>query len=154
MTAKCNPMKENQETEDNGVGGPPTKEQLFGVWVMIDIPNSKEINKVNPWPMPYQWFYFSEEGKFFSMMKTESDFVSAKDLIEVYDVFSKDQIPNYQYYGQVITIDNPEIENYQELWGVNIFTQDYAFAKKGDLIMTLDDGKGEVIYHRLLRKLN
>ena len=43
------------------------------------------------------------------------------------------------------------IKDYEEMWGVNLFAIDVNdFLKKGNLIMSLDDGKGEgnVIYYR------
>ncbi|WP_146133078.1 hypothetical protein [Arcticibacter pallidicorallinus] len=54
-----------------------------------------------------------------------------------------------------LTIDNKDIKDYRELWGVNLFAIDVNdFFKKGNLIMTLDDANGNVVYYRLLRRVD
>ena len=57
-----------------------------------------------------------------------------------------------------MSIVNPEIEDYREIWGINLFAKDTGSnIKKGDLMMSLDDGSGKgnssIIYYRLLRKV-
>lgn len=130
-------------------------QELLGCWKMIPIPNLKT-NKVNPWPKPYQWFEFTKGGKISSMMSSENKEYSANELQAIFKVFSKNRIPNYKVNGSFVTIDNPDIENYLEIWGTNIFAKDIeGIAKKGDLMMTLDDGTqtGNVVYYRLLRRI-
>jgi len=145
-----------QENTKSVAGGPATLKQLVGFWKMIDLP-SKEMNKVNPWPSNYQWFGFYENGKVYSMMLSENKDnkeYTAKELAEIFEVLPNDKTPNYKLDGQFIKIDNPEIKNYQELWGANIFAKDITgIALKGDMIMSLDDGSGNIIYYRLLRKI-
>lgn len=120
----------------------------------LEIPVAKKINKVVPCPIKYQWFAFYENGKIYSMMSTTDHDYTAKDLKKIFDALSEDKVPNYELKGQFLTIDNKEIKNYQELWGVNLFAIDlYDYIKKGDLIMTLDYGHGNVIYYRLLRRI-
>lgn len=149
---KINTQTEPSNNENSNAGGPPTLKQLLGVWKLKKLPN-EQMNKVNPWPLPFQWFYFNESGKVYSMMKTEDEEYTAKELIEIFELFPAEKIPNYKLSGQFITINNPEIENHSELWGGNIFAKDFGLAKKGDLVMTLDDGNGQVIYYRFLEKV-
>jgi hypothetical protein len=79
---------------------------------------------------------------------------SSKELKEVFNVLPYDKTPNYILNGQFLSIDNKEIKDYEEKWGVNLFAIDVNdFVKKGNLIMSLDDGKGNVIYYRLLKKI-
>ena len=44
-----------------------------------------------------------------------------------------------------------------ELWGVNLLAQDFSSGgtefKKGDLILSLDDGQNNPDYRRLLRRI-
>ena len=144
---------ENNSSSNSDAGGPPTKQQLIGFWKMVEFPK-KEMNQVDPWPLPYQWFAFYEDGKVYSMMTSQDNNYTAEDLNDIFTILPSSQTPNYNLQGQFLTIDNPGIKNYQELWGVNLFAKDIeGLAKKGDLIMTLDDGKGNVIYYRLLRKV-
>lgn len=139
----------------SSAGGPATAQELIGYWRMVPLPNSA-VNKVNPWPQKHQWFQFTKEGKINSMMDDENKDYSEKELQTIFEVFPKHKVPNYKLEGQFVIINNPEIKNYSEVWGANIFVRDIdGVAKKGDLIMSLDDGSqtGKVIYYRLLRRI-
>jgi hypothetical protein len=136
-------------------GDSATARELVGFWKMIPLPN-KSANKINPWPQDYQWFWFTEKGKVYSMMKSENGEYSSTELTTLFKVFPKDKTQNYKLLDQFVIIDNPAIKNYKEIWGTNVFTKDIeGIAKKGDLIMTLDDGTqtGKVVYYRLLRRI-
>ncbi|KFF13451.1 hypothetical protein IW15_06570 [Chryseobacterium soli] len=88
------------------------------------------------------------------MMSDQDSDYSAKDLKEIFATLPAGKTPNYKLDGQFLTIDNKDIKDYQELWGVNLFAVDIDdFFKKGNLIMTLDDGNGNVIYYRLLQRI-
>ena len=135
-------------------GGPPILSELVGFWKKVELPNEDKLNKSNPWPQKFQWFAFYDNGKVYSMMSDKDYDYSSKDLQETFAFLPADKTPNYKLDGQFLTIDNKEIKDYQELWGVNLFATDINdFLKKGNLIMTLDDGKGNVVYYRLLKKL-
>ncbi|MBO6535458.1 MAG: hypothetical protein JJ966_04500 [Balneolaceae bacterium] len=141
-----------QSDDEEPTGGPPTTDELIGFWKLQELP--PDMNKVNPWPLPYQWFGFYENGKLYTMMNTEDEDYSVEDLKEIFSALPEEKTPNFVHQGQFLTVDQPEMQDYLELWGVNIFYKDVGkFAKKGDLIMSLDDGNGEVIYYRLLRKI-
>ena len=144
-----------QENKSNA-GGPPKWNELIGFWKKVEIPNEEKLNKVNPWPQKYQWFAFYKNGKVYSMMSDKDYEYTSKELKEVFNVLPFEKTPNYKLNGQFLIIDNKEIKDYEEMWGVNLFAIDVNdFLKKGNLIMSLDDGKGDgnVIYYRLLRKL-
>ncbi len=140
-----------QETRPEA-GGPPKISELIGFWKKVDTP--KEMNQVNPWPQKYQWFAFYDNGKVYSMMSEKDSDYSAKQLMKIFQLLPIDKTPNYKLDGQFLTIDNKEIKDYEELWGVNIFAIDInEFLKKGNLLMTLDDRKGNIIYYRLLKRI-
>lgn len=130
-----------QDTSNkSSAGGPATAKELVGFWKMIPLPNPS-VNKVNPWPQPYQWFEFTEDGKVYSMMVSSNKEYSKQELRKAFDVFPKKRVPNYKMYGAFVIIDNPEIKNYLEIWGTNIFAKNIdGIAQKGDLMLTLDDG--------------
>ncbi|MDV7697209.1 hypothetical protein N6B72_09790 [Chryseobacterium soli] len=135
-------------------GGPPKLSELLGFWKKVELPNEDKLNKSNPWPQKFQWFAFYENGKVYSMMSDQDSDYSAKDLKEIFATLPAGKTPNYKLDGQFLTIDNKDIKDYQELWGVNLFAVDIDdFFKKGNLIMTLDDGNGNVIYYRLLQRI-
>lgn len=136
------------------LGGPPKLSELIGFWKKIELPNEDNHNKQNPWPQKYQWFAFYENGKVYSIMSDKDYTYSSKDLKEMFSILPSEKTPNYKLNGQFLTIDNKEIEDYQELWGVNLFAMDIDnLFKKGELMMTLDDGTGNVIYYRLLKRI-
>ncbi|WP_196889233.1 hypothetical protein [Aureivirga sp. CE67] len=142
------------QENNSDAGGPPKLSELLGVWKKVEIPNEDEINTVNPWPQKYQWFAFFENGKVYSMMSDIDYDYTKKDILETFKVLPSDKTPDYKLEGQFLTIDNKEIKDYRELWGVNLFAKDInEFLKKGNLMMTLDDGKGNVIYYRLLKRI-
>lgn len=135
-------------------GGPPKLSELIGFWKKVEIPNEEELNKENPWPQKYQWFAFYEDGKVHSMMSDIDFDYSAEELNETFKILPSHNTPSYKLNGQFLLLYNREIKDYQELWGVNLFAVDVNdFLKKGNLMMTLDDGTGNVIYYRLLKKI-
>ena len=154
MLIANNAISQEKNTKSEA-GAPATAKELVGFWKMIPLPNAA-MNKVNPWPQEFQWFEFTEKGKVYSMMKTKNGEYTSSELTTVFKVLPKEKTPNYRIQGQFVIIDNPEIKNYKEIWGTNMFAKDIeGIAKKGDLIMTLDDGTqtGKVVYYRLLRRI-
>lgn len=142
------------QDKSSEAGGPPTRSELIGFWKKIDFPNAEKLNKVNPWPQKHQWFAFYDNGKVYSMMSDIEANYSIKDLEALFSILPADKTPNFTLEGQFLSIDNKEIKDYLEIWGVNLFavnTKD--FIKKGNLMMTLDDGNGNVIYYRLLKRI-
>lgn len=136
-------------------GRPPKLSELIGFWKKKNIPDEDKINKKNPWPQKYQWFAFYENGKVYSIMSEKDYNYSSKELKELFELLPANKTPNFKLDGLFLTIDNKEIKDYQERWGVNLFAIDVnELLKKGNLIMSLDDGTGNVVYYRLLEKIN
>jgi hypothetical protein len=145
----------SQGSQGSEAGGPPNMTELIGFWKMVDIPDKDKLNKVNPWPQPFQWFGFYASGKVYSMMTSKDANYSAKELNEIFNNLPADKTPNYKLLGQFLTVNHPQIKDYQELWGVNLFAKDVNdLFKKGYLMMTLDDGNGNVAYYRLLKRVD
>jgi len=154
QTKAINEKVVNEQENKSEDGGPPKLSELIGFWKKVEIPNEDRLNKVNPWPSKYQWFAFYDNGKVYSMMSNEDYDYTSNDLEEIFSILPEDKTPNYKLDGQFLTIDNKEIEGYLEIWGVNLFAKDINdFLKKGNLIMTLDDGNGNIIYFRLLKRI-
>jgi hypothetical protein len=151
---EANAQSLSKQNEDkSSAGGPPTREQLIGFWKMVEWPNPKS-QKVNPWPLPFQWFAFYEDGRFVSMMNSKDEQTTAAQLNEVFSLFEANKTPKFNHLGQFIEITNPDIEGYKEVWGINIFTRDVGeFVKKGDIVMSLAGQDGSAIYYRLLRRI-
>lgn len=142
------------QDKESEFGGPPKLSELIGFWKKVEIPNEEEMNLTNPWPQKYQWFAFYENGKIYSMMSDKDSNYAVKELKEIFSNLPVEKTPNYKLEGQFITIDNKEVKNYKELWGVNLFAIDINdYFKKGNLMMTLDGGNDNIIYYRLLKKI-
>lgn len=152
-----------QTKSPENVGGHPTEDALYGYWEKVDVPALE--NSVNPWPAKYQWFYFDKNKKIYSMQSNEGTYSGLAELSEIFKTFRAEDVPNFTYDGEFLKIDQPRIKGYQEIWGVNQFTQDFKSIKKGYLIMSLDGGSvlnkssttaqlnGDVIYYRVLRRI-
>jgi len=136
------------------IGGAPKHSEIIGFWKMVNNKNLENRNKVNPWPLPYQWFAFYKNGNFYSMMSSKDENISIKDLKETFSIFKK-EAPTYNLKGQFISIKYPNLKNPYQLWGINIFRKDVnENIKKGDLVMSLARAKdGKAIYYRLMRKI-
>jgi len=131
------------------VGGPPQPDEVLGFWKMVPI-DKPELNKVNPWPLPYQWFAFYPDGHFVSMAKTENVEYNRKQLEAIFEVMKADS-PRYSWRQNFLLIEYPDVPGKFEMWGVNIFRKDVRFARAGDLMMTLAGGEdGAPVYYRHL----
>ena len=154
LTLSFLPFSVLAQENKSAAGGPPKPAELIGFWKKIMIPNEDKINKENPWQQKYQWFAFYENGKLYSMMSEKDSDYSVKELKDIFGILPANQAPDYRLEGQFLTVDNKENKNYRELWGVNLFAADVNdFLKKGNLMMTLDDGNGNVVYYRLLKRI-
>jgi hypothetical protein len=133
-----------------------TKDDVIGFWKMLPLKSPEKVNKVNPWPLPYQWFAFYEDGSLTSMASTEDKVLSRKELAEAFDIV-KSSAPRYSWSNgfMVVTYLSPPST---EHWGVNIVTSNLELSigklQPGDLIMTLAGGSdGGPVYYRILRKV-
>jgi len=134
-------------------GGAPKQEELIGYWKMEKWP-TPDVIKVNPWPQPYQWFAFYEDGRMLSMMNSTDGNYTSSDLEEIFSSLPKQKSPKYELKGLFLIVENPNIKDYQEMWGMNLFNRDVGdVLKKGDLVMSLAGSDGAPVYYRLLRRV-
>lgn len=146
-----------QENNKSDAGGWPERNEILGFWKFGNFPKLEKMNKENPWPQPYQWFAFYDDGRVFSLMTYKDADYTKQELQQIFEELPK-RTPTFKYNGKFMFIVNPEIKDYREIWGVNLFAKDIGSnIKKGDLMMSLDDGSGNgnssIIYYRLLRKI-
>lgn len=135
------------------------KEELVGYWKLVPIPSefAQKVNKVNPWPLPYQWFAIYNDGKMFSYMSSSDKKLKASELEEAFKVIPANM--TYEFNSGFMTISYSDVKNIKELWGVNIIKKEVkikgvAPALPGDIVMSLQGSqKDGVIYYRHLRKL-
>jgi hypothetical protein len=138
-------------------GGFAQKGDVVGYWTMI--PMSAELtekNIENPWPLPHPYFAIYQNGEMFAHMSTHATDHPPASLDKPHEI-----IPHTVHYQfnpdgfMVVTRDNQPDQ--KEFWGVNLLAQDFSSGgtdfKAGDLLMSLDDGQGNVVYRRLLRRI-
>jgi hypothetical protein len=138
-------------------GGFAKPGDVVGYWTMI--PMSSELtakNTVNPWPLPHQYFAFYANGEMFSHMSTHATDHTPASLDQLHAMLSKTAHYAFNPDGfMVVTRTDPP--NATELWGVNLLAQDFTSGgtdfKAGDLLMSLDDGHGNPVYRRRLRRI-
>ena len=138
-------------------GRTATCEELVGFWKMVPL-NDVSINEVDPWPLPYQWFGFYEDGRMVTMGKTEDVDYSAEALDEVLSTM-KESAPIYYCDEPWLVVEYQDGSGLGESWGKNIFTRRAGLDNKrpfevGDIVMSLVavDG-GRPLYFRWMRKL-
>lgn len=139
-------------------GGFAKPGDVVGYWRMI--PMSAELtakNTENPWPLPYQYFAIYKNGEMFAHMSTHATAHTPESLDKLHEM-----LPRTVHYAfnpdgfMVVTRDDQPDQT--ERWGVNLLAQDFTSGgtdfKARDLIMSLDDGHGNVVYRRLLRPIS
>ena len=138
-------------------GGFAKPGDVVGYWQMI--PMSAELtakNVENPWPLPFQYFAIYANGEMFAHMSTHATDHTPASLDKLHAMLPKTVHYAFNADGfMVVTRDDQP--GTHELWGVNLLAQDFTSGgtdfKKGDLLMSLDDGHGNPVYRRLLRRL-
>ncbi len=132
------------------------KEEIIGFWKLEQLPpNVKNINKIDPWPLPHQWFGIYEDGKMYSYMTTKEENLSANQLDEIFQILPSSLVYTFKDGG--FFVRNPDIKSYLEMWGVNYIFNDGKISGKipvsaGDIIMTLQGPKEQgIVYYRHLK---
>ena len=138
-------------------GGFAKPGDVVGYWQMI--PMSAELtakNVENPWPLPFQYFAIYANGEMFAHMSTHATDHTPASLDQLHAMLPKTVHYAFNADGFMVVTraDQPDAK---ELWGVNLLAQDFTSGgtdfKAGDLLMSLDDGQGNPVYRRLLRRL-
>ena len=140
---------------ENGGFAKPGDE--IGYWTLI--PFSAELaakNTENPWPLPHQSFAFYANGEMFSHMSSHPSPQTHESLDKLHAMFPN--AVHYQYNKDgFLVVTHTEQPLDKEYWGVNLISRDFTMGgtefKAGDLLMSLDDGHGNPVYRRLLRRI-
>ena len=142
---------------DDPRGGFAKPGDVVGYWTMV--PMSAELtakNTVNPWPLPHQYFAIYANGEMFAHMSTHATDHTPASLDKLHGMLPHDVHYRFNDDGfMVVTRDDQP--GADEFWGVNLIAQDFSSGgtdfKVGDLLMSLDDGQGNPVYRRLLRRI-
>ena len=134
---ESNTANAEQKEQSIEFGGPPTKEQIVGIWRFVDaVDLGNIIEEGMPWAAPYQFYAFYEDGRHYSMMSTYDTESTAASLEKAFSALPPEHSPRYTYDAPFITISYPDAPDGTELWGMNLFAEDFGEKiKKGDLIM-------------------
>jgi hypothetical protein len=132
------------------------RSEVIGYWKLVAWPESlKATNAVDPWPAPFQYFAFFDNGGFVSHMSTQETNDTPETLKQVYDILPK--TAGFRFENGFMAVTYADRPGERELWGVNVITRKverdgFAFLP-GDLLMSLDDGAGNAVYRRHLRRI-
>lgn len=138
------------------------KSEIIGYWEMIPLPDAEaaKVNKVDPWPVTYQWFGFYENGSLATMGSSEYEPMTREELEGVFSTpLLKDGRFEYVFDPNgFVLVTASHLPDYQEVWGANLITEDFKMGgielKQGDILMTLAGGEdGGIVYMRHLRRL-
>lgn len=132
------------------------KGQIVGYWELVQWNDEmKKQNKVNPWPLQYQWFGIFEDGRFYTYMSDQIGEIGATQLEKI---FSQVQANiTYTYDQGLMKVKYRDAPNINEIWAVTVVTKktekNGVEFLPGDLIMSIANEKGETVYYRHLRKV-
>ncbi len=146
-------------TTDQQFGRYAHEGEIVGFWELVPLPANvfDILNKVNPWPLPFQWFAIYEDGRMYTVMATEDENLSSDALHRTFQDFPFSL--QYEFRSGFLKVTDPQIENHAEHWAVNIMLRDGSVAdvvpvNEGDLILSLQGSReDEVVYYRHLRRL-
>jgi hypothetical protein len=133
-------------------------EDLVGMWKMIPLPAGANLNEVDNWPLPNQWFGFFDDGRFVSYHNSSDDEYSVEDISSLFKLLRSSGAKYGEDLGY-ITIEYPEFPGQPEYWMVDQAVEDSTFGliemKKGDVLMGLMNGGDGTrpVYFRHLRRL-
>jgi len=117
----------------------------------------KQINDIEPWPMPYQWFCFESDGTLYTMGSNRYEKHSSKSLREIFKVLPKDI--TYTIIQPGIIKTEQKSVNQTLIWGGNFMGAavlfDQTVFEKGTFFMSIFSPKKQKnIYYRYLKKLD
>ena len=131
---------------------------IEGCWerIVFSEPVKKQMNPVEPWPAPYQWFCFEADGTYSSVMSTQPIKTSATELRQAFKALPK----SFRYTVEPNGFIKTEALNGQETyyWASAFLGQDVNFdnktLRKGTLIMSIPSEDGSTgIYWRYLNRV-
>ncbi|GFK93023.1 hypothetical protein NNJEOMEG_00852 [Fundidesulfovibrio magnetotacticus] len=134
-----------------------TPEEVRGYWTLVPWTDAlKATNAQDPWKLPYQTFAFLPGGVFVSHMASEDARDTPRTLDELARILPK--TTRWGFDKGFLVISRADDPKHPEIWGVNLITREFERGGvrflPGDLLMSLDDGKGNVIYRRHLRRIS
>lgn len=132
------------------------KKQLVGCYERINFSPefTKQINPVEYWQQPYQWFCFKRDGTFVSVMSSHYQKHTNRSLTR-----SEPPLSRYDFLSKgVIKIEGESMtdESYWQISSLNqgMTTSDGTVIPKNALLMGLVDPKrGTIVYWRYLQKI-
>jgi hypothetical protein len=131
-----------------------SRSEVIGHWRMVQLPEEtrQKINKIDPWPQPYQWFAFYDDGR-------HNFAFSSKDMTvaDLEAVFAMGENSRFEYLEEhrVYRITQPDgISLYMTISvcrrPLNLVNSRF---ETGDLLMAILDNKGQRVHHRQLRRM-
>lgn len=133
------------------------RSEVVGYWKMVQMTETtrQQINKVDPWPQPSQWFVFYDDGRYNSAQADERGAqITVKDLDMSFATGPSQQFEFLESHG-IYRIRHPE--GISQYWVIVICDKAFYMIdsriEPGDLVMALLNKNGEKIYYRQLRRM-
>ena len=133
-------------------------QEIIGCWERINFSEKaqKTLNEIEPWPLPYQWFCFEQDGTLYSLNTSSYSKQTSASLRDAFKVIPKDVKYTILQKG-IIKTEQKSIQQ-TLVWGANFTGNKSLFdgkdIDKGTLFMSLyNQKKGKNVYYRYLKKV-
>ena len=134
-----------------------SRSEVIGYWKMIQMPEEtrQKINQIDPWPLPYQWFIFYDDGRYNSAQSSSGSQVTVGDLDRFFSgKENKSRFEFLENHGYFRITQPGEISQY---WAITVCDEAHDFRgshfEAGDLLMMLVNKNGEQVYYRHVRRM-
>ncbi len=144
------------ETQLQIQANPARAEDVVGYWSLVPLPDDLTAkNKTNPWPHPFQYFAFYANGDIIHHAAAQDPQDNPATLDRMHDMLPATM--HFRFEDDMFIVTRDGQPRATERWGVSVIATNFTLAgvlfKAGDLLMSLDDGQGNVLYRRHLRRL-
>jgi hypothetical protein len=147
------------------------KSEVVGYWKMVQMTDAtrQQINKVDPWPLPHQWFVFYDDGRYNSMQQeviakqpelaAKDEQMTVKELDMHFATGPSQQYELLESHG-IYRIRHPE--GLSQFWVIWICDKEFYIkdsrVEAGDLLMALlsqnvESKNVSKVYYRQLRRM-
>jgi hypothetical protein len=115
-----------------------------------------EKDRLNPFYRDYQWYLYGKDGSLKSLSSTRDS--NAKDVLKA--LKTAPDVVRYDLDKNVLRTTRSDLPDRKETWSCSMIVEEkHDFSKnvalnKGDLVMSLLNRDGKVVYVRQLRKLS
>lgn len=130
------------------------RNEVIGHWRMVQLTEEtrQKINKIDPWPQPYQYFAFYEDGRHnFAFSSKDMTVADLEAVFAMGENFRFDYLEEHRVY-RIIQPDGISLYMTISVCRRPLYLVNSRF-EAGDLLMAILDNKGQRVHHRQLRRM-